>query len=288
MRNIWYQHPAKFEFSGNKVRAKFEPTTVKHRRQQGSAYLLDTPEHWQSWLDSFCTIKDEESLKSYLRSWGFPHLSKAPKVTTLEEDVDLLLGSAAFMRWTLCLLEAVKRNSTRDIKFLCTPKKTIGSSSNKVILVPREEGHFPNWNGFQKLGSYNKSPIDFEITCSEEDLRRGTWKVPISAARDYVIQSINKLVEGISPRMDRRFVPIFVPRTPYEAMCLNLLGQATGTSVSKICERPGCSNLLFGGVTNENHSRKRRKDRKYCSQKCRQYVYDEAKRLNRKEEEKDE
>jgi len=276
MKNIWYIQPAEFAMRGDTVSANYIAVPSKSWRYRNNGYLLDDSGYWQSWMESFSSIQDCDDLLDYLNQNGFPHMA-GQQLEIIDESISKLLGAASYFSWIITLLELVKPHKRSDIKQLCKLGTILPVGEGGLCtatLIPKD---LKNWNGFQKLAGSNEIDLEFQIRGTKEAFRRGLWEVSIADCRQYVFSAVNLLVEGISPRIQRNFNAEFSPRTPYEAMCLALFAQATGSSVSRICQRLGCTNLVFSSVQQKN-GRKPRGDRAYCSGKCRQFVYDDKKR----------
>ncbi|MBU6454175.1 MAG: hypothetical protein KGS72_20520 [Cyanobacteria bacterium REEB67] len=280
MKNLWFINPATYTIQGDKILATYLPVRPRDLRYKNNAYSLDVNSCWESWLESFASIDDRSKLLVYLEQNGFPYKNHDQN-SVAEESEAKFLGAASFINWIITLLDLVRPHKRSDIKGRCKIESISEPDADgccSAIIVPKD---CKNWKGFQKLGVSNESTLVLRVSgYSKDDFRKGRWEIDIAACREYVFAAINLLMEGISLRIQRNFNAEFSPKTPYEAMCLALFAKATGTTVSHVCKRAGCPNLVFSSVS-VNGGRKPREDRLYCSGKCRHYVYDAKKRRER-------
>lgn len=280
----WTRWNATYAINGeNEICVKYKPWRTRFDNPpafpgERLVYVLDGPD--SAALERFIEVNDCKTLLHFLRSFGLPHvIVTVPKEgMTISVSARPLLEAATTLRWVFHVLYCFKKRRLNELKPFCVLNK-VGHCSYE--LSPSHAGEFRYWSGLTRLRITGEPEVDdsirLHINASEEEVQRGTWTFQHSDVLKFLTASINYLVEGISPRLVYLLRPTFSPRTPYEAMCLSLFQEACGLEPHRVCARPGCTTLIFLRPQPFD-KRKQRSDSKYCTQKCRQYVYDEAKR----------
>jgi hypothetical protein len=300
---IWYPGGATWE-----TQASDDSWTVicwgddgEHKEYKRRPFALDE-DTGRALLVQFANVHNEKELMKFLNKRGnmlsLEHHERCNRLTGnhkphfLDDEFNpkRLLQSAATLRWLIaisdaiqtdsslleesCLLELVKSKS----KYVFNDKFTFKPASHLKIT------DYQHFNGLRDL--HGKSvPSEFFLP-GKRSIRESTssWKMgnpdyPKRLARLYLSNVINILVSQIRPTVNENFTPSFCVQTPWQAMCWALYLRVSKKATIKKCARPDCGEWISLGQVGSAH--KKHSNTRWCSDRCKQWNYDENKRAER-------